>query len=214
MILACPGPNLRSDCANFLLFGHGKICGLWLSTTVPFRVFSQRIDKQSAIGAGSAATIYIKRNAKHLLSSANRDLQETQLQGMKNPLTPLDIFDLATQSYPRIQAEMKYQVLQFLLDCPQFNRDALAYKDIDSPLFSRLPPVHQLPSGPENITIQFLLGTVNIPEASYEDNSKLIDEWLGQLHLNSPDMKERLGINMLLVWCGDQLTINRLRNLI
>ena len=34
VILACPGPNLRSDCANFLLFGHGKICGLWLSTTV------------------------------------------------------------------------------------------------------------------------------------------------------------------------------------
>ena len=107
---------------------------------------------------------------------------------MKNLLTPLDIFDLATQSYPRIQEEMKYQVLQFLLDSLQFNCGT--YKDIDSPLLSRPPPVHQLPSGPENITIQFLLGTVNIPEASYEDNSKLIDEWLGQLHLNSPDMKE------------------------
>lgn len=165
---------------------------LWLlsydNVNIPFRVFSQRIDKQSDIGAKSAATIYIKHNSRHLPPSANRDLQETQLQGMKNPVTALDIFDLATQSYPRIQAEMKYQVLRFLLDCPQFNRDA--YKDINSPLLSRPPPIHQLPSGPENITIQFLLGTVNIPEASYEDNSKLIDEWLGQLQLNSLDMKE------------------------
>ena len=197
--------------AHFLKDQHPWLLS-YDNVNIPFRVFSQRIDKQSDIGTGSAATIYIKHNAKHLPPSENMDLQETRLQGMKNPLTPLEIFDLATQSYPRIQAEMKYQVLQFLLDCPQFNRST--YKDINSPLLSRSSPTYQLPCGPENITLQFLLGTVNIPEASYEDNSRLIDEWLGQLHLNSPEMKERLGINMLLVWCSDQLTVNRLRNLI
>ena len=129
---------------------------------IPFHVFSQRIDKQSDIGAGSAATMYIKCKAKHLPPSANREIQETLLQEMKNPLTPFYIFDLATQSYPRIQSEMKYQVLQFLLDCPQFNHNA--YKNINSPLLSWPSPVRCLPSGPENITIQFLLGTVNIPE--------------------------------------------------
>ena len=153
--------------------------------------------------------MYIKCKAKHLPPSANRELQETLLQEMKNPLTPFYIFDLATQSYPRIQSEMKYQVLQFLLDCPQFNHNA--YKNINSPLLSWPPPVRCLPSGPENITIQFLLGTVNIPEASYEDNSKLIYEWLAQLQLNSPDMRERLGMNKLLVWLVLQGLVYRTR---
>ena len=137
--------------------------------------------------------------------SANRKLQETLLQEMKNPLTPL-IF-LIWQHNPRIQSEMKYQVLQFLLDCPQFNRNA--YKDINSPLLLWPPPVRCLPSGPESITIQFLPGTVNIPEASYEDNSKLIDEWFAQLQLNSPDMRERLGMNKLLVWLVLQGLVRR-----
>ena len=103
--------------AHFLKDRHPWLLS-YDNVNIPFRVFSQRIDKQSDIGAGSAATIYIKRNAMHLPPSANRDLQETWLQGMKNPLSPLNIFDLATQSYPRIQAEMKYQVLQFFSQLP------------------------------------------------------------------------------------------------
>jgi hypothetical protein len=181
------------------------------NVNIPFRVFSQRIDNQGDIGAGSAATIYIKRGARPLPKTANMELQEIRKQGMRHPLNALEIFDLGTKSYPRIHQETKYQVLQFLLDCPQF--DCGTYKDKDSPLLARPPPVCLLPSGPKNITLQFLLGTVDIPEASYEDNSRLIDEWLQQLGLNSPEMKQRLGMDTLLAWCGDQLTISRLRNL-
>jgi hypothetical protein len=102
-------------------------------------------------------------------------------------------------------------VLRILLDAPRF--DFSTYEHWGSPLLLPPIPIHQLPSGKDHITLQFLLGTVNIPEASYEDNSRLIKEWLSQIKLNSPEMQQKLGLERLIVWVGDQLTVDRLRNL-
>ena len=61
------------------IFGQCFMGGLlsYDNVNIPFCVFSQRFDKQNDIGTGSAATIYIKYNVKHLPPSANMDLQET-----------------------------------------------------------------------------------------------------------------------------------------
>jgi hypothetical protein len=178
---------------------------------IAFRVFSQRLDNQGEFGNGTAATVYIKRSAVPLPLSANRDLQEARAAGIKNPLTVLDIMDLAQASFPHIHAQMKYRVLRFLLNAPEF--DLQTYKPKDSHVLQPPPPRIQLPSGHDHITLQYLLGTVNIPEASYEDNSRLIKEWLHQLQLDTPDMQKRLGLDTAVAWVGDQLTIDRLRNL-
>lgn len=77
------------------------------------------------------------------------------------------------------------------------------------------PPasVKQLPYGQENVTLQYMLGTVNIPEASYEDHGRLIKEWCSQLGLDGKDAKVELALKKLIAFAGDQLTIDRLRNL-
>ncbi|KAJ7789722.1 hypothetical protein B0H14DRAFT_3161922 [Mycena olivaceomarginata] len=75
-----------------------------------------------------------------------------------------------------------------------------------------------LPSGnscvaPDHTVLQYLLGTVNIPEASYEDNSRLIIEWLRQLKLGGIESQKKIGLDQVMAWVGDQLTVDRLRNL-
>lgn len=64
-----------------------------------------------------------------------------------------------------------------LLECPEF--DFTSYKYMSSEILKKPPAVDELPCGKDHITLQYLLGSVNIPEASYEDNSRLIKEWFG-----------------------------------
>lgn len=44
---------------------------------VSFRVFSQRLDNKGEFGNGSAATVYIKRDAKPMSKEANKNLRQT-----------------------------------------------------------------------------------------------------------------------------------------
>jgi hypothetical protein len=91
---------------------------------------------------------------------------------MRNPLTALDIFDIMIESYPQIEECSTYHVLWFPLKSPQF--DLGTYSGRDSNALQPLPPVRQLLTGPDHITLQYLLGTVNIPEASYVNNDWLL----------------------------------------
>ncbi|KAJ7574764.1 hypothetical protein C8J56DRAFT_1007882 [Mycena floridula] len=61
--------------------------------------------------------------------------------------------------------------------------------------------------------MQYMLGSVNIAEASYEDNLRLIKEWLQQLNLYNLAAQIKLALEMIIAFCGDQLTIDRLRGL-
>ena len=106
---------------------------------IPFRVFSQRLDNQGEFGNGTAATVYIKRNAKPLSNTANDDLKKCRATGMLNPLTELDILDLADRSFPRIEAHAVYQVLRLLLESPEF--DYKSYVGKGSTVLQPPPPV-------------------------------------------------------------------------
>ncbi|KAF8154046.1 hypothetical protein B0H34DRAFT_784086 [Crassisporium funariophilum] len=181
------------------------------NVTLPFKVFSQRLDNKSEFGNSTAATVYIKPDAKPLSEQTNRDLKKCHAEGLKNPLTELDIINLSLESYPRIMTHTEYRVLRFLLDAPAF--DLKTYKGSNSSALQAPPPVDQLPSGPDHITLQYLLGTVNIPEASYEDHECLIDEWFGQLGWNNTGEKMKLAMQKVVAWVGDQLTVDRLRGL-
>lgn len=178
---------------------------------ISFRVFSQRLDNQGELGNGTAATIYIKPDAKPLPADANRRLKEARAAGQMNSLTELDIMDLANESFPKIQDAMAYQVLRMLLESEEFNFDT--YSGRKSDLLKPPPPIDQLPTGPEHKTFQYLLGSVGMPEASYEDNSRLVDEWFNQLGIKSVEEKRELSTRKVVAWVGDQLTVDRLRGL-
>jgi hypothetical protein len=114
--------------------------------------------------------------------------------------------------YPHVQLQAEYSVLQFLLDAPEFNLKI--YGGAKSQHFKPPPLVDPLPCGPEHQTLQYLLGTVNVVEASYKDNQRLTQEWLGQLGWSNTLEQLKTGIKRLVVWCGDQLTMDRLRGLL
>ncbi|KAJ7199866.1 hypothetical protein GGX14DRAFT_401147 [Mycena pura] len=176
---------------------------------VAFRVFSQRIDKKTLHGSGTAATVYIKRSAKPLPSTINKDFQKMRQLGMANPLNAFDIFELSELADNRRYPHIIHLILRYLFDAPEFN--FATYDGRDHKLLQPPSPIQQLPVGKQHI--QYLLGTVNVPESSYEDNSNLIREWLRQLGLDSPEQQKKIGLEQVMTWVGDQLTVDRLRNL-
>lgn len=76
-------------------------------------------------------------------------------------------------------------MLRFLLDSSEFN--LATYGGKRSNHFKPPPTINPLPYGPEHQTLQYMLGTVNIAEASYKDNGRLIQKWLGQLDWGTPE---------------------------
>ena len=176
---------------------------------LPMTVYSQRIDSKSQFGNGTAATVFVKRDAKPLSSSANQDLKTQRARGMKDPLTGTDIMNLARRSTPRLIKQAEYYVLQFLLNSPEF--DQKTYSGRRSDLLQQLAPVDRLPYGPDHITLQYLLGTVDRPEASYADHEFLLNEWLQQLGWDNDEGRKRLAAERVVTWVGDQLTIDRIR---
>ncbi|KAJ6565956.1 hypothetical protein DFH09DRAFT_919327 [Mycena vulgaris] len=130
---------------------------------------------------------------------------------MKNPLTGAEIFKISILADTRRIPHIIFLILHYLFESPEF--DFATYIGKDDPLLQKPSPIRQLPSGREHVTLQYLLGTLNIPEASYEDNSRLIVEWLRQLHFNLPEAQQKLGLEQVMAWIGDQLTVDRLRSL-
>jgi len=175
---------------------------------LPITVYSQQIDSKSKIGNGTAATVFVKWIAKPLSSSANQDLKTQCAQGMKDPLTGTDIMNLARCSTPQLIKQAEYYVLQFLLNSPEF--DQKTYSRRRSDLLQQLAPVDRLPYRPDHITLQYLLGTVDRPEASYADHEFLLNEWLQQLSWNNDKGRKRLAAERVVTWVGDQLTIDRI----
>ncbi|KAJ7162007.1 hypothetical protein C8R43DRAFT_1063239 [Mycena crocata] len=176
-----------------------------------FRVFSQRIDRKTLNGNGTAGTVYIRRSAKLLPSTINKALQEMRKIGMANPLDAFGVFEIAELADERRYPHTLFIILRALFDSPDFNFST--YDGCDHALLQPPPPIHQLLYGKEHVVLQFLLGTVDIPEASYDDNARLIDEWLRQLGRDTPEWEKKLALNSLMAWVGDQLTVDRLRNL-
>ena len=144
-----------------------------------------------------------------LSENANKNLRSQRAAGMVNPLTELEIFDLANSTYPTIQQHMTYHILCFLLDSPEFDLKTYQHKKDDR--LKAPAPVNQLPCGPEHTTLQYLLGTVGIAEVSYEDNSRLINEWFNQLGWDTIAKCIKVSVEKIVAWVGDQLTMDRLR---
>ncbi|KAK6980827.1 hypothetical protein R3P38DRAFT_3334136 [Favolaschia claudopus] len=161
---------------------------------VAYRVFSQRHYRKSSQGNGTAGTVYVKRSTKRLPLNINRMLQEWRRDGAKNPLTGVDIFKISLAADSRRIPHLKSLTLRCLFEAPEF--DISSYSDRDHHLLQEPSAVHQL-------TMQYLLGTLNIPEASYEDNARN----------GSNSWATKLGLEQVMAWVGDQLTVDRLRNL-
>ena len=181
------------------------------NVNIPFHIFSQRLDKQCHFDSGTAATVYFQPNAPLEHPLCNRALQESREEGRKHPITIHNIFQLETKSAAARHACNIHRVLLYFVNSPEF--DFQTYADKEHNVFLPLASVKQLPHGPESITKLHILGTAHIEEASYEGNDQLIMEWFKQLNLHTEDEKKRTGLEHVIVWVGDQLTVERLHGL-
>ena len=186
------------------LFSHDNI-------NHQFRVFEQRVDRQTTFDSGTASTIYLIPGSENMRLD-NRALQEQRKIGRANPITAQDIIKLSMPGAARVATQMKYRILCFLLDSPEFN--IKTYKHHGNTALNPPPPVHELPCGRENQTIQYMLPTAHICESTYEGNDQVISEIYKYLGLDSPEEMKEMGLNRVIVWAGDQLTVSRLRGLI
>ncbi|KAJ7934693.1 hypothetical protein B0H13DRAFT_1591380 [Mycena leptocephala] len=175
----------------------------------PLRVFSQRLHNQSHFVSGCAATVWI------LPARAMLSLQANRLSQIHRALNCDHMFNFEEVMYgnsavdDRMEAQDVYWVLRLLLDTPDF-KGWQGHGDIAP---TAPPPVHKLPTGTENATTGFILGTVPYEEASYNGTIKCVFEWLRQLRLHTKHEQKRPGEERLIPWLGDQLTIERLRGL-
>ncbi|KIK79099.1 hypothetical protein PAXRUDRAFT_162190, partial [Paxillus rubicundulus Ve08.2h10] len=178
------------------------------NVNIPFHTFSQRLNKQSHFDSGMAATVYFQPNTPPEPPLSNRTLQQFHEEGRKHPLTIHEIFELEVKS-----AASQYEhdiccILQYHTGSPKF--DLKTYEHKDHQFFSPLTLVEKLPCGPQFITEQHILSTVHIEEASYKGNEQLIMEWFKQLHLHTKDERKQTGLEQVIIWVGDQLTVKHL----
>ncbi|KAG7085429.1 hypothetical protein E1B28_002990 [Marasmius oreades] len=175
---------------------------------IAFRVFSKCICNLDEFMSGTACTVYYNVNTTPLSPGVNQLLKDKHAEGLENPLSGLDLFQMANKSQLYIDTHAEYLILEFLLRHPNF--ELATYDGKEHPILDPPSSVRQLPTGPEHFTEQYLLGTVPQSEASYEDHLKLIPEWLSQLGLNDENMTREIADNHLFFFMGDQLTVSHL----
>ncbi|KDQ51468.1 hypothetical protein JAAARDRAFT_62515 [Jaapia argillacea MUCL 33604] len=157
---------------------------------------------------GTVGTIFFRPFAPIGAPLSNSDLKRKRTEGSERPISIAEIIELGQKAALHIQRQAVHHVLRYLLECPEF--DYPTYQHQDDPCLYPPQPRNLLPDGPESITQQFVLGIVQIEEASYEGNEKLLKEWFAQLRLNSELEKKATGAERVIPWIGDQLTIERL----
>lgn len=175
-----------------------------------FKVYEQRLGNQNHFDSGTAGTVLIVRNPV-VRAPSNPLLQAARKRGRKTPITGLEIFMLEQKAAPRLRKREVDHVLRSLLNAAPFDLATYHGKGHDALKSPRA--THQLPSGMDHRTVQYMLNTKHMEEASYEGTRKIIDEWMKQLGLDCPDEIRRTGLERVIVWVGDQLTISRLRGL-
>ncbi|KAK6981185.1 hypothetical protein R3P38DRAFT_454586 [Favolaschia claudopus] len=90
-------------------------------------------------------------------------LQEFRKDGLNAPLNAFNILEITENSNARRLSHTVHRVLKYLLKSPDV--DITSYPHRDDSAIQRPPPVFKLECGPKHITLQYLLGTVDIPEA-------------------------------------------------
>lgn len=177
---------------------------------VRFNKMEQRVDNQSLFDSGCAATVFVIEN-QDTPSPDPKAYREQWQRESSNPITALQILDLEDAAAERAFTFNKWLILSFLLRSGQFNR--ALYKDDNHRLFSRPPPMQQLPMGKEHVHTHYMLDTAHIEEVSLEGNLRCTAEWFRQLGFSDDEIRKLLSYNRLFFFMGDQLTISRLRTL-
>jgi hypothetical protein len=177
---------------------------------IAFKVQEQRLNNKSHFDSGTAATLYISKNPDIVLPNALAYRLQRH-EGRTNPITYADILRLEIAAKPRIKKLALWHILTVLFDAPAFNFST--YDHRKHPAFARPTPWRQVSSDPRHKTVQYMLRTIHEEEASYSGTDRVLHIYEPEVDVNTPEERQHLGLNRLLVWVGDQLTVSRIRGL-
>ena len=178
---------------------------------IPFHVYSQRVEQHTHFDSGTAGTCFVIPHCPPLSPNLPADLQISRANGLRSPITMGEIAMLDNDTGEKLQPFFIWEVLKCLFNAKEFGIGSYVYSN-DVPLVHP-EPLDTLPHGPDHITKQFMLGTVEINESTYEGTDKLIEEWFSQLNLASAEDHKLIAETKAIPFVGDQLTVERERGI-
>lgn len=194
--------QMMDDIAKYIFYGgHDNL-------NLSFRVYEMRMSKQTHFDCGTAGTIYVVKDAA-AIPPDRVAYTEQRAAGCLKPVTALDVFKHEIAAAPRLREDAIFLIKKFLLIHPAFEN----WQHRTHPLFARPAPVNQLPIGDLFKTIQYMLDTVHMEEASQDGNRKVLEEFLRQLGIVGDRALQEPFLKRLIIWIGDQLTVSRMRSL-
>ncbi|KAN0091041.1 hypothetical protein V8E55_004607 [Tylopilus felleus] len=163
--------------------------------TLPFVITHDNINIPfcSHFDSGTASIVFFQPNAPPEPPLSNRMLQEFRAQGRKSPLSIIEIFDFANAAAPSQLKRDVYCVLHYLLNSPDFQFSS--YPHHNHSIFTPPPSINQLPIGDAHVI------------SSYDGNDQVMQAIIHQLGLDSVEKMQKTGLERVIVWVGDQLTI-------
>ncbi|KAG9094064.1 hypothetical protein FRC06_011195 [Ceratobasidium sp. 370] len=177
-------------------------------------VRSQRCDNQTMTDNGTAMTVIILPESARPawedpeeIRALNSHIERRRALGTSLRITAKDIFNAQRQE--RVLEHKLGHIFDILRAIPCLKGAAA----LSHHRLQRLPSWHQLKSGPDHVTRQFMLATRPIDESSYSGNLMVIQDIMRQLGFDSGDQLVRLALERIIAWVGDELTISRLRML-
>ncbi|KAG9084689.1 hypothetical protein FS749_005034 [Ceratobasidium sp. UAMH 11750] len=197
-------------------FASGACLITYDNFRLPFKVKHQRSDHLSATDNGTTATLIpLPASATAVLNDParfvdhRRRIKELYMKDSMQFLKPSDFH--RPEDDTLINRRLRYNILAALMRIPEIS--ALDLDVFSDPLLPPPPPIDLLPSGPEHVSEQFMLGTMDIDEVSLGGNDQVIKEILAQLNYSSPEKRKELSVSRMQVLGGDQLTAARGRGL-
>ncbi|KAG8699125.1 hypothetical protein FRC09_006826 [Ceratobasidium sp. 395] len=174
-----------------------------------YKVCSQRGNHQSATDNGTASTVIILPEGARVFEDPNnfvplrRSLNAKRIAGTAPELSFRDLDQSAR--YIANRNAFTHDILELFAMIPEL----ADHKIWNSDKLKRPIGPQQLPSGPEHRLKQFMLPMVNIEENSYSGNAQVIAFLLKHMKLDSGSERNRLIIQRLIIWVGDQMTAHR-----
>lgn len=178
-----------------------------------FPVQSQRGNNQTVTDNGTAMSIIVLPDSARAFFDADdfgpflRKLKAQRIAGTAPQLSWGDISSLDRMK--RVRSDYVIDMLDFLRMVPGMNES----KVLKSEILARVPGPQQLPHGKEHRSKMYMLPTVDIEEMTYSGNSQIIPFVLKYLKLTDGEARDKLAIERLIPWVGDQRTVQRCRGM-
>lgn len=166
------------------------------------KVYSQRVDHQSAFENGTAATIITLPTLK---TTSNIKYKSQRRRGAKIPLTVADLIQ-TRDVLARMHSQSVHHCLTILLQSTPFE----SYRFRTSAELIGPPPVKELPTTKARV---HMLRTMKIDESTYEGNKQVLAEIWNQIGLGDETGRKEMGYNRVIPIAADGLTIARLHGL-